>query len=199
MRSGAFSSGRAPSGSQIARTRRTRRPACSTQVASLPQQITLMLCSAAKPAVARKSTRRRSRTSVLRPCDMALDVAGESTAVGGVDLALDGDGDRRRSVAMRLECRTVVYFALAYRFGVGSEYPGSTYRHDGPPEAKGSRCGFRQGMGPFVLKPPHGVGKLTLRGTLLRISCNDYGRLMRKLLLTRHFVAVKRRRISSFG
>ena len=64
-RSRAFSSGSTPSGSQISSIRRTCRPACSIHVASLPQQITLMLCSAAKPAVPRKSTSRRSRTTCL--------------------------------------------------------------------------------------------------------------------------------------
>ena len=56
---------------------------------------------------------------VSRPGDVALDVAGEAAAVGGVDLALDGDGDRRRGPWWRREGGPMVVFVLLQYRGSG--------------------------------------------------------------------------------
>ena len=61
------SSGSTSSGSQIARKRRTCRPADSTHVTPYRAQITLTLCRAAKPAVPKKSISRRSSTRRVDP------------------------------------------------------------------------------------------------------------------------------------
>jgi len=49
---------------------------------------------------------------VSRPGDVAFDVGGEAAAVGGVDLALDDDGDREPWTVVRREGGSMVVFVL---------------------------------------------------------------------------------------
>jgi len=66
------------------------------------------------------------------PGEVTLHVAGETAAVGGVDLAFDGDHHRSGRRAGRRERRVVMGFRPIERAGIGAEHPaGAEFGHGG--------------------------------------------------------------------